>query len=527
MRDKRKVAVRGAAMVLLAVAGAGTGIFTSGSQDANARASVVAPAAVKVPNTLSRPGFPRAGKLSTQRAINRYLRSIGISNPRSVVVQRGRWNYAGPNCPGKRWNCTTARRVIQIAPARSTTTAPALARSLLASNGGQNKFECKPEEAQVEPPEELPEGTVACVIVQVAPAGPKVNQQARCTIHIRESGKEFCSITQENNTGGHNMAHVDLNIDDNDDPEQLGDQEVEVNQQTRGDGKNELHVDETIKLSTRDGSNQDQEGYQSALLTQSVLPLPVTDGPDLPATGNNLAHVRQSQNFDATVEKAAASTQTQNTDPVEDPCTGAVLSANVCTNFHQSTGFGKNEFFVDQDEVHTATAKKVPASGVVQEQSCVLFLAKSCGIELDGSQDTDETSKNRTEVNQDGRWTLRAPEGADQTQDPPIGNGPGFQSGGPDDLWKVRQKGVLTALDTALQAHVNSINDSSTGTVDARSEIILNDQRSRVTCEGSSCFYVQACGDLPGEEPFVFCPESEVVTPPTDSIAFAAPPLRK
>src|SRR5438105_14773707 len=32
-----------------------------------------------------------------------------------VVRQVGLRNYAGPNCPGKGWNCTTSTRVLQVA----------------------------------------------------------------------------------------------------------------------------------------------------------------------------------------------------------------------------------------------------------------------------------------------------------------------------------------------------------------------------------------------------------------------------
>ena len=52
--------------------------------------------------------------LSTNAAVKQYLRSLGIS-PRGVVIQRGARNYAGPQCPGKGWNCTRSQRVVQIA----------------------------------------------------------------------------------------------------------------------------------------------------------------------------------------------------------------------------------------------------------------------------------------------------------------------------------------------------------------------------------------------------------------------------
>src|SRR5215213_6741936 len=54
--------------------------------------------------------------LSTNAGVKQYLRSLGIS-PRGVVIQRGARNYAGPNCPGKGWNCTRSHKVVQIAAA--------------------------------------------------------------------------------------------------------------------------------------------------------------------------------------------------------------------------------------------------------------------------------------------------------------------------------------------------------------------------------------------------------------------------
>jgi hypothetical protein len=39
-----------------------------------------------------------------------------------VVRQVGLRNYAGPNCPGKGWNCTTSTRVLQVASAGGSNT---------------------------------------------------------------------------------------------------------------------------------------------------------------------------------------------------------------------------------------------------------------------------------------------------------------------------------------------------------------------------------------------------------------------
>ena len=51
--------------------------------------------------------------LTTVPQIKQYLRSLGV-NPSGFVVQRGPFNYAGPNCPGAAWNCTTSTKVIQL-----------------------------------------------------------------------------------------------------------------------------------------------------------------------------------------------------------------------------------------------------------------------------------------------------------------------------------------------------------------------------------------------------------------------------
>src|SRR5213592_2654559 len=68
--------------------------------------------------------------------------AVGV-DPATAVRQVGLLNYAGPNCPGIGWNCTTATNVVQVASA-----------------GGQNRFECDPAGLLTD------EGTNTCVIVQ-------------------------------------------------------------------------------------------------------------------------------------------------------------------------------------------------------------------------------------------------------------------------------------------------------------------------------------------------------------------------
>jgi hypothetical protein len=113
-------------------------------------------------------------RLSTRAAVVDYLRSLGI-NPAGVVIQRGKKNYAGPNCPGGDWNCTTAQQVVQIAAAP-----------------GVNAFSCTPAGTGTSPPN-------TCVIVQSATTA---NNVAACKISGDVSGvTQSCTVTQTNVSG--------------------------------------------------------------------------------------------------------------------------------------------------------------------------------------------------------------------------------------------------------------------------------------------------------------------------------------
>ena len=116
-------------------------------------------------------------RLSTQAAAADYLRSLGI-DPAGVVVQRGAKNYAGPNCPGPEWNCTTGRQVLQI--------------SARVGAASANSFSCTPAGGGTVPPNK-------CVIVQTSTTG---NNTASCTIAGSTSGvTQECNVTQTSVSG--------------------------------------------------------------------------------------------------------------------------------------------------------------------------------------------------------------------------------------------------------------------------------------------------------------------------------------
>ena len=121
----------------------------------------------------------------------RYLSSIGV-NPKGVVVQRGRKNYAGPRCPGKGWTCTKSHRVLQFSTANTSVNTVVCSATggggSVSSNAGST--------------------TASCTIVQVSTGG---NNNATCTENwsttITASLTQNCSIKQTSGSGA-NTATV-------------------------------------------------------------------------------------------------------------------------------------------------------------------------------------------------------------------------------------------------------------------------------------------------------------------------------
>src|SRR5438105_3305448 len=132
--------------------------------------AVGAPASRPLNHTVARTVTHRLD-LSSRAKINTYLRSIGV-NPARAVFQRGPRNYAGPNCPGARWNCTSADApVVQLAAA-----------------GGPNTFACASS-----PPGSAPSPPDTCIVIQMG-SGPNT---ATCTEYSTlDVVTQTCDITQ-------------------------------------------------------------------------------------------------------------------------------------------------------------------------------------------------------------------------------------------------------------------------------------------------------------------------------------------
>jgi hypothetical protein len=282
---RRFAAALSTAVLVVAIAGSGGGIAQAAQNQTGQRAG---------PN------------LSTPEAAKAYLSSLGL-DPSKFVVQVGLLNYAGPTCPGPTWSCTGAALVIQIATA-----------------GGVNSADCAEDVRQ-------------CVIVQGSNAqltGPlkvtgedkDVNMHAHCpsedtqkNLMLKDSGELTCVITQTNTTTGNNHAVVGMMIHDNDSSIQRGQMDATVTQSTFGDGDNHAIVHEDIVLYTHDESTQQQDGFQSLVLNQTVAPVFEDTTEVVPATGDNWAEVKETQHFSALAQQKGC-VQKLKTEDQADPC---------------------------------------------------------------------------------------------------------------------------------------------------------------------------------------------------------------
>jgi len=223
--------------------------------------------------------------LSSLPQIEAYLASIGV-DPGSVVVQEGRFNYAGPNCPGAGWNCTTANMVVQI----TSSTLPAA-----------NIFDCLPTiDASIPVLNE-------CLIVQSSVLNPletatTVNS-ASCDASTDDgSGRSKCTIRQQSKKGNNN-AVIRQNIVQRVGSPQSATEIAEITQ-TSDSGSNSVRITQSIDQSLNIGTPADPTQQQQARQTAKV---DQTSGP-----GNNSSDVQQTMLQVENAQSNANITQEQN-----------------------------------------------------------------------------------------------------------------------------------------------------------------------------------------------------------------------
>jgi hypothetical protein len=343
--------------------------------------------------------------LKDPTAVNSYLQSIGV-DPAKLVRQTGLNNYAGPNCPGVGWNCTTSLIALQ-----------------LATPGGQNKFECAPEDAQVIPP--TGEDTNTCVIMQEGD-----NNNARCKMKdTTDTETQRCVVTQDGKT---NMAVIDELIVQTTGPTQAATQTASVTQTATDKNASQIH--QAVKQSTNLGTEQSQVVHQAAVVSQTA------------GSSDNFAHVHQDQDLS---ETGAATLQEQNILPLPadvpdcDQEHKPNNDPNACAHVEQTSNGGKNETHLHQN---ISEVQKTSADGSTQTQERFLPTAPgSGGIEADIDQTNPlGAGTNRKIVHQDARERQEGGTTQNQVIDPNC-CGVGTTIGGVDNLDDIHQKAMQSA----------------------------------------------------------------------------------
>jgi hypothetical protein len=313
-----------------------------------------------------------------------------------TVTQRGRRNYAGPRCPGRGWNCTTARRVLQVA-----------------TDGGKNVGECTGSN--------FTEPGQSCVIVQNG-----TDNTARCTERSSDpAAAQHCTVTQ---TGARNRAFIDQDVDQKDGATQAAVQTADVVQ--NGSRMNDLHLRQDVDQSTNTAGSQAQDIHQTATTNQTVT-----------GSGTNDAQVDQSE-----TQKAIGGTdQTQNLATAGD-CDMVFPSPtapNACADLYQTSDAGKNNMHLRQSIDEDA---KSGIAATQQQQD------PEGGIDGHVHQAT-ATGRSTNHADQSKHQKLSGPSTAIQTQyDPMSCCGAASQDGGSGNTEDINQNSSQEASSpTAFQ----------------------------------------------------------------------------
>lgn len=346
---------------------------------------------------------PQVGLVGAPTGASSKVRAIGPGFVRQVGLR----NYAGPNCPGAGWNCTSSTRVLQAA-----------------SPGGQNVAECTGS-AVMNP----------CVIVQ-----NNAQNTARCTQKsTAASAAQSCKITQ---TGASNIAFVTQTISQSDGSTQYGTQAAEVTQ--TGSALNQVQLIQDASQNIKTGTIQLQNVYQSAVVTQTAS-----------GSGNNTSSIYQSQ-LQKEYAKSTSQKQNDGTDPITDCFAGSPLHPNACANVTQVAAGGTNDNhlkqFVSEDQNSTGPATQVQG-------------ANEGGLDGRVHQETDNPGHSNNDVNQNKALKQTVPKGggSNQTQiDPVRCCGTFSQLGGTGNTETINQASSLSASQPGATQTSTIIGESRT-----------------------------------------------------------------
>jgi hypothetical protein len=379
MRAKRRGVVRATALGLGFAALAVFALLPS--------AMAKAPAMVTAPATASGVVAPTPTMLD----IAGHLRSLGI-DPRGVVIQRGSKNYAGPNCPGPDWNCTTATKVVQLSPNRAGSGA---------DDDDENRFVCKKQRGTggVVTKDETPPGQ-SCFILQQGGSSNSATCDMR-TFGSTGTIEQTCFITQ-GGTSNNAVAKLFAAMG-SDGGEQNIRQRIEI-KQTGGSAGNTLNASQTAALGALRNAGGAPAGV-SQDFNQVICGNQTASG-----TGFNTATVNQHGGAAAAFSHAGSVDIEQNLDSMLSECTDGGLSgpgaapfadytvscavagsgpakvnANTCSRIQQVAPSGKNRI-TRQDQRNLLFASVDGASDVSIDQGTFLG-----GIDSTQNQQSDPT----------------------------------------------------------------------------------------------------------------------------------------
>lgn len=208
--------------------------------------------------------------LATRTGVVRYLESLGL-DARRFVIQRGRLNYAGPNCPGKRWKCTRSRQVVQVSMGTRAV----------------NRFEVSPAAPL--------DGPCAAFQDQTNPGGNIAK------VKITSGTSQSCTIKQTSTTGK-NTVQVEEVVQQTATTSQTASQDANVTQ-TSDSGSNTVQISQRVTESISEPSatnvSESQESDQNFSVKQTS------------ATGTNSSQVSQTLSQGESAPNATAGSQFQ------------------------------------------------------------------------------------------------------------------------------------------------------------------------------------------------------------------------
>jgi len=368
------------------------------------KASFLAVLAVTAVGAMSLAG---AGSAAKPQGVSATPRIASTHLAAGVIRQIGARNYAGPNCPGVGWNCTTATRVLQVAT----------------DDGGQNVAQCT---------DATPISTADTQMCTISQTG--ASNTARCIEHLNAPvATQTCGITQ---TGARNKAVVEQMIVSTHTSAATGNQIATVTQGGAGGAAslNDLQLSQSVQQNT--GGNDDdstssdlqtQDAFQTATVVQTAS-----------GSGKNTSSIDQSERQHA----HGAPMQEQNFTSGSTDCAPAVSGSapNVCANVAQHAVNGTNTSNLKQSIDEKAKSNDQGASQL-QGQS-------GGGINGQIHQDTSfgGSGSSTSNANQSKHQEASAPAGAFQEQTDPVSCcGFASQLGGSNNKETIHQSGDLNA----------------------------------------------------------------------------------